>query len=200
MRYWHPMSAEAAETLRRAEPLDDIVLLPLYPHFSYATTLSSLKEWQRVYGPTEGRAKVHTVGQFYDHPLYIQAVVQRIGSVLRQFPDSSGIHLVFSAHGLPMSLVEEGDPYPRRFDTFHRSPESFSPAGRRNGNGAGGATCCFLGEFLRRKRWMKRFHHRGRGDHRVATGERDYLQTGLRRQKNRGCAIIPGEISANDHH
>jgi ferrochelatase len=117
MRYWHPMSAEAAETLRRAEPLDDIVLLPLYPHFSYATTLSSLKEWQRVYGPTKGSAKVHTVGQFYDHPQYIQAVVQRIGSVLRQFPDSSRIHLVFSAHGLPMSLVEKGDPYPRQIET-----------------------------------------------------------------------------------
>ncbi len=120
MRYWHPMSAEAADTLRRAEPLDDIVLLPLYPHFSYATTLSSLKEWRRVYGPPDGGEKEHTVGQFYDHPLYIQAVVQRIGSVLRQFPDSSRIHLVFSAHGLPMSLVEKGDPYPQQIETTVR--------------------------------------------------------------------------------
>jgi len=120
MRYWHPMSAEAAETLRKAEPLDDIVLLPLYPHFSFATTLSSLKEWRRVYGPLNGRAKEHTVGQFYDHPLYIQAVVQRIGSVLRQFQDSSRIHLVFSAHGLPMSLVEKGDPYPKQIETTVR--------------------------------------------------------------------------------
>jgi ferrochelatase len=120
MRYWHPLSREAADTLRRAEPLDDIVLLPLYPHFSYATTLSSLKEWRRVYGPANGRAKEHTVGQFYDHPLYIQAVTQRIGSVLRQFPDSSRIHLVFSAHGLPMSLVEKGDPYPRQIETTVR--------------------------------------------------------------------------------
>jgi ferrochelatase len=120
MRYWHPMSAEAADTLRKAEPLDDIVLLPLYPHFSFATTLSSLKEWRRVYGPPNGRAKEHTVGQFYDHPLYIQAVAQRIGSVLRQFPDSSRIHLVFSAHGLPMSLVEKGDPYPKQIETTVR--------------------------------------------------------------------------------
>jgi protoporphyrin/coproporphyrin ferrochelatase len=120
MRYWHPMSAEAAETLRKAAPLDQIVLLPLYPHFSYATTLSSLKEWRRVYGPQDGRAKETTVGQFYDHPLYIQAVVQRIGSVLRQFPDSSRIHLVFSAHGLPMSLVEKGDPYPQHIETTVR--------------------------------------------------------------------------------
>ena len=120
MRYWHPLSAEAADTLRKAEPLDDIVLLPLYPHFSYATTLSSLKEWRRVYGPPDRRGKEHTVGQFYDHPLYIQAVTQRIGSVLRQFPDSSRIHLVFSAHGLPMSLVEKGDPYPQQIETTVR--------------------------------------------------------------------------------
>jgi ferrochelatase len=120
MRYWHPLSAEAADTLRKAEPLDYIVLLPLYPHFSYATTLSSLKEWRRVYGPPEGCGKEHTVGQFYDHPLYIQAVVQRIGSMLRQFADSSRIHLVFSAHGLPMSLVEKGDPYPKQIETTVR--------------------------------------------------------------------------------
>lgn len=116
MRYWHPMSAEAAEGLRKAEPLDHLVLLPLYPHFSYATTLSSLKEWRRVYGPANGAVKENTVGQFYDHPLYVQAVVQRIGSVLRQFPDSSRIHLVFSAHGLPLSLVEKGDPYPKQIE------------------------------------------------------------------------------------
>jgi ferrochelatase len=116
MRYWHPMTAQAVEALRQAGPLDEVVLLPLYPHFSYATTLSSLKEWNRIYGKPNGGPPVRSVGQFYDHPLYIQAVAQRIGSVLRQFPDSSRIHLVFSAHGLPMSLVEKGDPYPRQIE------------------------------------------------------------------------------------
>ena len=121
MRYWHPLTSEAVDTLRKAAPLDEIVLLPLYPHFSYATTLSSLKEWRRVYGQLKGGQpnggpKVCTVGQFYNHPQYIQAVVQRIGSILRQFPDSSRIHLVFSAHGLPMSLVEKGDPYPKQIE------------------------------------------------------------------------------------
>jgi ferrochelatase len=120
MRYWHPLTVEAVGELKKALPLDDIVLLPLYPHFSYATTLSSLKEWRRVYGPPDGLAKEHTVGQFYDHPLYIQAVVQRIGSMLRQFPESWRIHLVFSAHGLPMSLVEKGDPYPKQIETTVR--------------------------------------------------------------------------------
>jgi ferrochelatase len=120
MRYWHPLTSEAVDALHSAGPLDEIVLLPLYPHFSYATTLSSLKEWRRVYGQPNNGPTVRTVGQFYNHPLYIRAVVQRIGSVLRQFTDSSRIHLVFSAHGLPMSLVEKGDPYPNQVEATVR--------------------------------------------------------------------------------
>ncbi len=114
MRYWHPLTAVAVASLQQAGPLDEIVLLPLYPQYSFATTLSSLKEWRRVYGNPPGGPPERTINQFYDHPMYIQALVQRIGSVLRQFADSSRIHLVFSAHGLPMSLVEKGDPYPKQ--------------------------------------------------------------------------------------
>jgi protoporphyrin/coproporphyrin ferrochelatase len=116
MRYWHPLTAEAVDSLHEAGPLDELVLLPLYPHFSFATTLSSLKEWRRVYGKPKGCPPGRTIEQFYNHPLYIQALIERIGSVLRQFPDSSRIHLVFSAHGLPMSLVEKGDPYPKQIE------------------------------------------------------------------------------------
>jgi protoporphyrin/coproporphyrin ferrochelatase len=116
MRYWHPFTSEAVEALRKAGPLDELVLLPLYPHYSYATTLSSLKEWRRVYGSPNGGPPERTIEHYYDHPLYVQALVQRIGSVLRQFPDSSRIHLIFSAHGLPMSLVAKGDPYPKQIE------------------------------------------------------------------------------------
>src|SRR5690242_21840773 len=66
--------------------------LPSFPtrrSSDLATTLSSLTEWRRVYGPPEGRPPQRTIGQFYDHPLYIQALAQRIGTVLRQFEDSS---------------------------------------------------------------------------------------------------------------
>jgi ferrochelatase len=116
MRYWRPSTQEAVEALRQAGRLDEIVLLPLYPHYSYATTLSSTKEFRRVYGPPKTDVPERAVESFYDHPLYIQALVRRIGSMLRQFPDSSRIHLVFSAHGLPMSLVEKGDPYPKQIE------------------------------------------------------------------------------------
>src|SRR5262249_43296740 len=64
MRYWHPLTAEAVEALRKAGPLDEIVLLPLYPHYSYATTLSSLKEWRRVYGNSSGAPPECTIDHF----------------------------------------------------------------------------------------------------------------------------------------
>lgn len=114
MRYWKPLTEDAVAALKAAGPLDDLVLLPLYPHYSYATTLSSMKEWRRVYGPSNGRPPEHAIEAFYNHPSYIQAVVQKIGVCLRQFPDSSRIHLLFSAHGIPLSLVEKGDPYSKQ--------------------------------------------------------------------------------------
>lgn len=114
MRYWKPFTEDAVAALKRAGPLDGLVLLPLYPHYSYATTLSSMKEWRRVYGNPPDGPPVHAIESFYNHPSYIQAVVQKIALCLRQFPDSSRIHLLFSAHGLPMSLVEKGDPYPQQ--------------------------------------------------------------------------------------
>jgi len=116
MRYWKPLTEDAVAKIKQEQRLDELVLLPLYPHYSYATTLSSFKEWRRVYGEPIDALPERTIEDFYDHPLYIQALVTNIGKILRQFPDSSRIHLVFSAHGLPLSLVEKGDPYPRHVE------------------------------------------------------------------------------------
>lgn len=116
MRYWHPNTEEAIAALESA-PYDELVLLPLYPHYSFATTGSSLKEWHRLYKPT---VPVQRIDHFYDHPDYIAAIVERINSVLPNFSQADDVHLVFSAHGLPMTLVERGDPYPKHIDATKR--------------------------------------------------------------------------------
>jgi len=119
MRYWKPLTEDAVAALKSAGRLDELVLLPLYPHYSYATTLSSLKEWRRVYGEPLDSLPERTIESFHDHPLYIEALVRNVGKCLRQFPDASRIHLIFSAHGIPLSLVEKGDPYPNHVkETF----------------------------------------------------------------------------------
>ena len=113
MRYWHPLTAAAVAGVR-AESLDALVLLPLYPHYSFATTLSSLKEWKRLYRPAAGAPKETVVEEFHTHPLYVEALAERIATSLTHFDDPASVHLVFSAHGLPMSLIERGDPYQRQ--------------------------------------------------------------------------------------
>jgi ferrochelatase len=115
MRYWNPLTAETAAVVR-ATPLDSLVLLPLYPHYSFATTLSSLKEWNRLYQPPAGAPRATLIDKFYNHPLYIQALAEKIAVSLTHFDDPGKAYLLFSAHGLPLSLIERGDPYQRQVE------------------------------------------------------------------------------------
>ena len=112
MRYWHPFTAEAIAQLENAQ-VDQVVLLPLYPQYSSTTTGSSLNEWRRRWNDTVPTSSVTT---FYRHPLYIAAVVDRIHEALAGFPDPAAVRLVFSAHGVPTSVVEKGDPYQRQIE------------------------------------------------------------------------------------
>ena len=116
MRYWHPDTEEAVAALE-SMPFDELVLLPLYPHYSFATTGSSLKEWNRQYN---AKVPVHVIDHFFDHPDYIAGIVERINGILNQLPNPEEVHLVFSAHGLPMALVGKGDPYPQHIEATVR--------------------------------------------------------------------------------
>ena len=118
MRYWHPLTSEALTALRR-ETFDQLILLPLYPHYSFATTKSSLKEWNRQ--ARDGSEKTgKLIESFYDHPLYIESIFARINEKLEKLANPDSVHLVFSAHGLPMKLVEAGDPYPKQIQETKR--------------------------------------------------------------------------------
>jgi protoporphyrin/coproporphyrin ferrochelatase len=117
MRYWHPLTEAAIRELAAFAP-QEIVLLPLYPQYSSTTTGSSLNEWQRQFPPHQ-RAPVHVVREFYDNPLYLDALVERIEQGLDRFRRSNGhaarvpsdVHLLFSAHSIPLSVIHRGDPY-----------------------------------------------------------------------------------------
>jgi protoporphyrin/coproporphyrin ferrochelatase len=115
MRYWHPLTQKAAEAVRSAD-LDALVLLPLYPQYSFATTLSSFKEWKRVYRPAPAAPGPVVIEEFHLHPQYIQGLVGKIATAFTHFDDPARAHLVFSAHGLPLSLIARGDPYQRQVE------------------------------------------------------------------------------------
>ena len=112
MRYWHPFTREAIAELRAAQ-CDEVVLLPLYPQYSSTTTGSSLNEWRRLF---QDDMPVHNVGAFYRHPMYLDAVVEKVEGALSRFPVPERAEIVFSAHSIPMSIVAKGDPYQRQIE------------------------------------------------------------------------------------
>jgi ferrochelatase len=113
MRYWHPFTAEAIAALERAD-CDEIVLLPLYPQYSTTTTGSSLNEWNRRF--RQNGAPVHVVTEFYRHLGYLDALVETIDRTLDRFEVPSRPELIFSAHSVPMAVVERGDPYQKQIE------------------------------------------------------------------------------------
>jgi len=112
MRYWHPFTAEAIEQLRAAD-CDEVVLLPLYPQYSSTTTGSSLNEWRKQF---HDEMPVHSVDAFYRHDLYLDAVVEKIEEGLSRFANPDQPELVFSAHSVPVVVIEKGDPYQRHIE------------------------------------------------------------------------------------
>jgi ferrochelatase len=110
MRYWHPFTEEALAAIRK-EGINRIVALSLYPHYSRATSGSSFNELDKRLSGLKPKPEVSSVRYFYDHPLYIQALAEKIEQGLAGFPDRSTVQLFFSAHSLPQSFIDEGDPY-----------------------------------------------------------------------------------------
>ena len=113
MRYWHPFTAEAVEQLRAAD-CDEVVLLPLYPQYSSTTTGSSLNEWRRLF---HDDIPVHTHRDVLSPP----ALSGRSGredrrSARRGSLNPSCPEIVFSAHSVPLSVIEKGDPYQRQIE------------------------------------------------------------------------------------
>ena len=110
MRYWKPFTDEALNAIRM-EGIQRIIALSLYPHFSRATSGSSFNELERCLTGSKPRPEVTYIRQFYNHPLYRQALVDKIEQGLAGFPDRSRVQLFFSAHSLPQSFIADGDPY-----------------------------------------------------------------------------------------
>lgn len=110
MRYGKP-STEAAVEAVLAASCQSVILLPLYPQYSSATTGSSLREWQRCAARQHLELPTATIDSYPSHPQYIAAVKERVSAALARLPAESDPHVLFSAHGLPQKLVRQGDPY-----------------------------------------------------------------------------------------
>jgi ferrochelatase len=112
MRYWHPMSEAAVQAVKDWDA-DHVLLLPLYPQYSTTTTASAFKAWDTAAKragldrPTQRICCYPRLGGF------AAALTRRIGEAYRKV-ESAGQgppRLLFSAHGVPASVIRKGDPY-----------------------------------------------------------------------------------------
>ena len=110
MRYWHPMAIETAVAVEEYLP-DEIILLPLYPQFSTTTTASSVRAWEEACRFISLSVPTKLVCCYPWQRGFVVAAACRIRAGYGRIAAHGTPRILFSAHGLPESVVRAGDPY-----------------------------------------------------------------------------------------
>lgn len=109
MRYWHPFIKDTIKEILE-DKISRVIAMSMAPHNSKASTGGYRIEVERALEDLGAKVSVSFVDNWHRQPLFLEAVKEKMEEALSQFPDRSGVHVIFSAHSLPVRLVE-GDPY-----------------------------------------------------------------------------------------
>ncbi len=109
MRYWPPFADEAIQRLL-AEGVSHLIALTLYPHYSKATTGSSLSALQKSHQRLAPQIPFTSISSWPTQDYYVKALAENIATGLQSF-DTEPVEIVYSAHSLPTSFIRDGDPY-----------------------------------------------------------------------------------------
>jgi protoporphyrin/coproporphyrin ferrochelatase len=126
MRYWKPFTEEALDAIRK-DGINALVILPMYPQFSISTSGSSLRVLQEEFSKNSAQYS-NMIPSWYERPGYVKAMTGLIQKELDSFtedeikeakevsPNKPPLHILFSAHGVPKSYIEAGDPYQKQIE------------------------------------------------------------------------------------
>jgi protoporphyrin/coproporphyrin ferrochelatase len=107
MRCWNPRAKDVIKDIQLYNP-DEVILMPLYPQYSAATSGSSIKEWKDVCKENNYSIKTSTICCYPTDQNFINAHTKEI---TKKTKDLKNYKLIFSAHGLPEKNIKKGDPY-----------------------------------------------------------------------------------------
>ena len=107
MRCWNPRAKDVIKDVQLYGP-DEVILMPLYPQYSAATSGSSIKEWKDVCRKNNYHVKTSTICCYPTDQNFINAHTKEI---IKKIKDLKNFKLIFSAHGLPEKNIKKGDPY-----------------------------------------------------------------------------------------
>jgi ferrochelatase len=121
MRYCHPLIEETLKQIVR-DGVKEIVALPMTPFQSRASTGAYIEEVNQVNEKLGGVVSISFVKQWHCHPLFIEALREKVEEELMAFEPGarSSVHLLFTAHSLPKSVVEK-DPYVKEIEESVRA-------------------------------------------------------------------------------
>ena len=107
MRCWHPRAESVVKDVINYNP-DEIILMPLYPQYSAATSGSSIKEWKDISKKNNLKVKTSTICCYPTDSNFIEA---HKNEIMKKIKNLKNFKLIFSAHGLPEKNIKKGDPY-----------------------------------------------------------------------------------------
>ncbi len=109
MRYGNPSIASRIEALT-AQGCDRLLVVPLYPQYSAATSATVCDEVFRVLGKMRAQPTLRVTPPYYEDPDYIEALALSINAHLATLPFQPEL-IVASFHGMPQKYIDKGDPY-----------------------------------------------------------------------------------------
>lgn len=94
-----------------------IIVFPLYPQFSTTTTGSALKRVDDFVKKNSPQARFLYIKDFHNNEVYINALTKQLRETLHLNLPYEDFYILFSAHGIPMNAIRNGDPYSLQVET-----------------------------------------------------------------------------------
>lgn len=115
MRHWSPWIEEVVGQMIEdgVSHAISMVLAPHYSGMSIAKYQKKIKAGMEMY---RGRIEFENIDSYHDVPGLIEPLAARVQEGLERWPEAErdGVHVVFSAHSLPVRIIKQGDPYDRQ--------------------------------------------------------------------------------------
>ena len=169
MRYGHPLIEETLKEILQ-DGITEIIALPMAPFQSRASTGAYIEEVNQAKKILNKEISLSFVVGWHLHPLFLEAVRERIAEGLKGFGEEErkGVHLLFTAHSLPKSIIEK-DPYAKEIEASIKG----------------------VLEKLEPFPWHMAYQSKGGGPEEWVGPDVESILTELSRQKVREILVIP---------
>jgi ferrochelatase len=114
MRYVPPFATPTLKKFKQ-DGVEELILFPMYPQYSTTTTLSSVEDIESCCKTLDYFPTIRVINPYYDDYDYIKLVANKIMEAIKD-KNTKEYDLILSAHGLPMSIIKNGDPYEKQIE------------------------------------------------------------------------------------